>query len=241
MRRRQGPRKPGRKFESYTYEDGTKWEIRFDPGNRDFFCCDEDCHVRGKTPDECKRALKAWLDENRAITWEPIIVVQIGDRTFSRGPLGLDYDRLFRGKKADGKVIYRKWELTKEQRVRASEEDICRDDILDVGAVGHQGHADEHTGSIIPYAPGAWKTLRTLEAAIREIRRRLEEFVRGPGQEYDVTGEAFLEQRSEALAKNLESVQLKLQRLALPDPDRAAPGTVIEAVLAGSKKKKRKK
>lgn|GEM_PF-3415408 len=211
MARRRGvPRKPGRKMEVYEYEDGTKWEIRYQASSDEskaFFCIDEDCSVYGSNPTEVRRELKKWLDQNRAIEWEPIIEVEIGRGVISRGPMGFGFERMFRGEKADGRVIYRKWDLTKEQLKRVMDDsDLSDADILELGAVGRQGHADIGSSSIVPYTPERWTTLRTLLRALEEIEGRLREFVRGGRDSYIVDGIGKLDQRSEVLLSNLDRI-----------------------------------
>lgn len=191
-------RKLGRLFETVEAEDGAKFEIRWFEKERTFFASPEPgVEFRTKEPDALREKLKEWIRENVTLSWEPLISLCAPRWNSHEGDFfGLDFNRLFRAKKRDGKFLYRNFDAEGEWR-----------DSLDDAVEGKPGAPRsglDREALIIPYTPERWLELRRAKREFRAMKKRAEE---------------FLKQKPEVVAKALDRVAAAPFLLPSPKED----------------------
>lgn len=178
-------RRLGRVFETVNAEDGTKFEIRWVEKERMFFASPEPGYeFRSEDPNALREALKEWIHENVTLSWEPLITLRHQNWSGHEGDFfGLDFERLFRATKKDGKFLFRNFEAEGE----------CQNEWADVvkGRPGAPRSGVERGTLIIPYTPERWLELRRAKRSFEEMKRRANKFV---------------QQNPEVVAKMLDSV-----------------------------------
>jgi hypothetical protein len=173
----------GRKFETYTHEDGREFVIRYDKSDRVFYVVIQkdkkypnyrDKRIEGKDPTQVLADLKAWLQEQDLLTWEPVIIV--GGVDFWGDDASVDYERVFRAKLRSGKWIHKVWRvnLKKVKKDGTTWDKVSQ--LVEYGEPGNLAETPDDGAKLLKYTPGRWLTLKKLSDMIRAMKERLDEF-----------------------------------------------------------------
>jgi hypothetical protein len=170
----------GFKFDELDCPDGSKLPIKLNREGGEFFIeIEGEDSFRGKDLEDVKRRTLAWLNENRALKWKPMISIEFDERSagFRSGhKINLEYHRAFVATDSKGKTIVSYF----DEITPPGDNETERADLLE----GNPGRRDsdwryrpDEGRVVLDYTPERWSALRLITRAIEDIEAKLRVFL----------------------------------------------------------------
>lgn len=143
----------------------------------------------GKDLEKIRQDVKKWAQEQKALKWEPVIVVIPSDgyRSSRKEVLGQEFYRCMRAKKHRGKDYeWRSWAYQKPGGGFLYDEDL---EVYGPGGQAGEPHVFGQHSDVAPvvmeYTPEKWQALLKLVEMEKALRERLFEIVSGGKKELE--------------------------------------------------------
>lgn len=199
----------GKKFDSFTWEDGTKHTIRFhkdaegDEGDLKFSVGVSGTEIiQDNDIEKLKKRALEFLSKHASLVFEPIILIDHDRDPFyhrKEHEVSLRYERCFMSQKVDGENIFRRFQTVGDI---PEEEGAKWSDVLD-GKEGNETTMYIDDKLLLPYTKERWKALRTISKMIVALNGRIGELVMDKDK-VDLFLSSILERGTKALLPSNE-------------------------------------